>query len=89
VGAHRQFAWPAQYRWAALIAVGPIVWAGLDLIVTGNPLWSLQATNNLAVALNRTVPLSGVPAATGKYLTGLIKAPLVAGGVAGILLRPG
>jgi len=79
-------AWPARIRWAALIAVGPIVWAGLDLIVTGNPLWSLQATNNLAVALNRTVPLSGVPAATGKYLTGLIKAPLVAGGVAGILL---
>jgi hypothetical protein len=78
--------WPARIRWAALIAVGPIVWAGLDLIVTGNPLWSLQATNNLAVALNRTVPLSGVPAATGKYLTGLIKAPLVAGGVAGILL---
>jgi hypothetical protein len=32
------------------------------------------------------VPLSGVPAATAKYLNGLIKAPLVAGGIAGILL---
>jgi hypothetical protein len=78
--------WPQRLRWAALVAVGPVVWSGLDLIVTGNPLWSLQATNNLAVALNRTVPLSGVPAATAKYLTGLIKAPLVAGGLAGILL---
>ena len=78
--------WPQRIRWAALIAVGPVVWAGLDLAVTGNPLWSLQATNNLAVALNRTVPLSGVPASTAKYLVGLIKGPLVAGGIAGILL---
>ncbi len=78
--------WPQRIRWAALIAVGPLAWAGLDLIVTGNPLWSLQATNNLAVALNRTVPLSGVPGSTAKYLVGLIKGPLVAGGVAGILL---
>ena len=30
--------------------------------------------------------LSGVPAATGNYLVGLIKAPLVAGGVAGVAL---
>jgi hypothetical protein len=78
--------WPTRVRWAAICAVGPIAWAGLDLLVTGNPLWSLQATNNLAVALNRTVPVSGVPAATGKYLVGLIKGPLLAGGVAGILL---
>jgi hypothetical protein len=78
--------WPQRIRWAALIAVGPVAWAGLDFAVTGNPLWSLQATNNLAVALNRTVPLSGVPSATGNYLVGLIKAPLVAGGVAGVLL---
>jgi hypothetical protein len=78
--------WPQRIRWAALVAAGPIIWSGLDLAVTGNPLWSLQATNNLAVALNRTVPLSGVPAATGKYIVGLIKAPLVAGGVAGVLL---
>jgi hypothetical protein len=78
--------WPQRIRWAAIVAAGPIAWAGLDFAVTGNPLWSLQATNNLAVALNRTVPLSGVPAATGKYIVGLIKAPLVAGGVAGVLL---
>jgi hypothetical protein len=78
--------WPQRIRWAALVACGPIIWSGLDLIVTGNPLWSLQATNNLAVALNRTVPRSGVPAATGNYIVGLIKAPLVAGGVAGIVL---
>ena len=78
--------WPQRIRWAAIVAAGPIAWASLDLIVTGNPLWSLQATNNLAVALNRTVPLSGVPAATGKYIVGLIKAPLVAGGVAGVVL---
>jgi hypothetical protein len=78
--------WRQRFRWAAICAIGPVAWSGLDLLVTGNPLWSLQATNNLAVALNRTVPLSGVPAATGKYLVGLIKGPLVAGGVAGILL---
>ena len=78
--------WPERIRWAAICAVGPVAWFGLDLLVTGDPLWSLHATNNLAVALNRTVPVSGVPAATGKYLVGLIKGPLVAGGIAGILL---
>ena len=78
--------WRQRIRWAAICAVGPVAWFGLDLLVTGDPLWSLHATNNLAVALNRTVPLSGVPTATGKYLVGLIKGPLVGGGVAGILL---
>jgi hypothetical protein len=78
--------WRQRARWAAICAVGPVAWFGLDLLVTGDPLWSLHATNNLAVALNRTVPLSGVPAATGKYIVGLIKGPLVAGAVAGILL---
>jgi len=78
--------WGERLRWAAFCAIGPAAWAGLDMAVTGDPLWSLHATNNLAVALNRTVPVSGVPAATGKYLVGLIKGPLVAGGVAGVLL---
>jgi hypothetical protein len=78
--------WPQRIRWALIVAAGPVIWAGLDFAVTGDPLWSLHATNNLAVSLGRTVPLSGVPSATGNYLVGLIKAPLVAGGVAGILL---
>ena len=78
--------WRQRIRWAAICAIGPVAWFGLDLLVTGDPLWSLHATNNLAVALNRTVPLSGVPSATGKYLVGLIKGPLVGGGLAGILL---
>jgi hypothetical protein len=82
----RKADWPTRIRWAAIVAAGPLIWAGLDLAVTGDALWSLHATNNLAVSLHRTVPLSGVPAATANYLVGLIKAPLVAGGLAGIVL---
>ena len=78
--------WPTRIRWGIIVAAGPLVWAGLDLVVTGNPLWSLQATNNLAVSLHRTVPVASLPATTVNYLVGLIKAPLVAGGVAGLAL---
>jgi hypothetical protein len=78
--------WPTRIRWAAIVAAGPILWVGLDFIVTGDPLYSLHATNNLAVSLSRTLPLSQVPNQTGYFLVNLVKAPVFAGGIAGILL---
>ena len=51
-------AWPARpgatrARYAALAAIGPVVWAGSDLIVTGDPLYSLTYTSNFAEELGR------------------------------------
>src|SRR5271157_3372700 len=41
-------------RYLALAAIAPVVWAALDAIVTGNPLYSLSATAGLAAELERT-----------------------------------
>ncbi len=78
--------WPQRIRWAALAAAGPVIWVALDTIVTGQPLYSLHRTQNVAVALGRTVPLSQLPSTTWRFLETLTKAPVLGGAVAGILL---
>ena len=45
----------------ALAAAAPLAWALVDLWVTGDPLFSLHATNDLADELNRNRGLSSVP----------------------------
>lgn len=73
-------------RRAVIVALGPLLWAALDLLATGDPLWSLHATNDLAVSLGRNLPISAVPGVTQQYLVRLIKAPLLLGGIAGVFL---
>lgn len=48
-------------RLAVIVAVAPIVWAFSDLLVTGNPLWSLTKTRSTAVTLHRSTGLQNVP----------------------------
>ncbi|HSD81981.1 MAG TPA: hypothetical protein VLB47_15030 [Solirubrobacteraceae bacterium] len=78
--------WPQRVRLAALTAVAPLTWAGLDLAVTGNPLFSLTHTSGLAEELGRSRGLSSVPRSTVRFLQGLDKAPVLAGGVVGVVL---
>lgn len=74
------------FWWAAIIAVGPLVWVGLDWVVTGQPLHSLHSTQDTAVALGRTVPLSQLPGTLMHYLIVLTKSAVVAGAIGGIVL---
>ena len=53
--------WPRRIGWAAIAVAGPVIWVGLDWVVTGKPLHSLTSTQNTAVALGRTVPLAQLP----------------------------
>ena len=78
--------WPQRIRWAALAAIGPLVWAGTDLAVTGNPLYSHTATSELAEELGRAKGLEAVPEALYAFLIKLAKFPVVLGGAAGFLL---
>ncbi|HEX4033343.1 MAG TPA: hypothetical protein VHX66_02780 [Solirubrobacteraceae bacterium] len=78
--------WPRRIGWAAIAAAGPVIWVGLDWIVTGKPLHSLTSTQNTAVALGRTVPLGQLPGTLMHYLFVLAKSPVVAGAIAGIVL---
>jgi hypothetical protein len=72
--------------WAAIVVVGPLLWVGLDWIVTGAPLHSLHSTQDTAVALGRTVPLSQLPGTLMHYLIVLTKSYVVAGAIGGIVL---
>jgi hypothetical protein len=78
--------WPRRFGWAAIALAGPVIWVGLDWIVTGKPLHSLTSTQNTAVALGRTVPLAQLPGTLMHYLIVLAKSPVVAGAIAGIVL---
>ena len=78
--------WRERCTFAALAAIGPLVWAGTDLAVTGNPLYSLTATGELAEELGRNKGGAAVPEALYAFLIKLAKFPVVVGGVIGLVL---
>jgi hypothetical protein len=59
---------------AALVALAPALWALSDLLVTGQPLWSLTHTQSTAQQLRRTTGLLNVPY-TGARRLGEVLAP--------------
>jgi hypothetical protein len=80
-------AWRASWRrraaYAALAAVGPVAWAATDFLVTGNPLFSLTGTSELAEELGRNKGVGAVPEALWAFLVKLAKLPVVLGALAG------
>ena len=56
----RPLAWPDRLRMGALAVSAPVLWALSDLLVTGNPLWSLTGTRELASELERETGLDVV-----------------------------
>jgi hypothetical protein len=78
--------WPQRIKYAALSAIGPVVWPAVDWIVTGDPLFSLTHTSGLAEELGRTRGLSEIPAATVDFLKSLDKVPVFYAGVLGLVL---
>ena len=81
-----RLSWRQRVLYAALAAVGPLVWAGVDLAVTGNPLYSLTATGDLAEELGRNKGAGAVPEALYAFLIKLAKFPVVIAGAAGLVL---
>jgi hypothetical protein len=63
-----------------------VLWAGVDLVVTGDPMFSLTHTSGLAEELGRAKGLADVPAATVQFLEGLTKLPVLAAAVPGAVL---
>ena len=81
-------AWPASWRerarLAVLAALGPVIWAASDFIVTGDPLWSLTYTSNFAEELGRNQTVGMVPAAMWEFIVKLDKMTIVIGGLVGL-----
>jgi hypothetical protein len=75
-----------RLRYLALAAIAPVLWIGVDALVTGNPLYSLHSTSELASELGRTQGFSSVLSSTWNYAVRIDKLPVVLGGIAGVLL---
>jgi hypothetical protein len=70
----------------ALAAVAPATWALVDLWVTGDPLFSLHSTSDLADELHRNSGLGAVPGAFVTFLAGTVRAPVALAGAIGLVL---
>ncbi len=70
-------------RYLALAAIAPVLWAALDWIVTGNPLYSLTATAGLAAELERTQGFASVLGSVWTYGVRIDKLPVLLGGLLG------
>ncbi|MGD0453428.1 MAG: hypothetical protein ABSB69_07505 [Solirubrobacteraceae bacterium] len=85
-GAARSKALARSLRYLALAAIAPVVWACLDAIVTGNPLYSLSATAGLAAELERTQGFTSVVVSLWSYGVRIDKLPVLLGGLLGVPL---
>jgi hypothetical protein len=73
-------------RTGLIVAIAPLLWALSDLIVTGDPMYSLNYTTESAALLGRRQSLGVLPSVTLHYLSELCKPPVVLLGAAGIVL---
>jgi len=78
--------WPERLRYAALAAIGPVVWCLVDLAVTGDPLFSLLYTSGSAEDLGRQRTLTEIPSAMPYFLSSLVKLPVWLAALAGIVI---
>jgi hypothetical protein len=75
-----------RLRLLAIAAVGPLVWAAVDAVLTGNPLYSLTTTAGLAQELERTKGISNVIASVWTFGVRIDKLPVLIGALAGLPL---
>jgi hypothetical protein len=82
--------WPAdnrtRLRYMAMAALAPLIWFGLDAIVTGEPLYSLTATAGLAQELERTQGFSSVVGSLYTFTQRIDKLPVILGELVGLPL---
>jgi hypothetical protein len=84
--------WRERFVFLCVAACGPLTWALVDFLVTGNPLFSQQYTAASAEDLGRQQTLSQLPSAIPAFFSDLVKLPvLVAAGfglVLGVVISP-
>jgi hypothetical protein len=78
--------WPARLRYAALTAIAPVLWVGTDFIVTGDPFFSLNSTQDLAAELRRQKSGSVVLDVLPQFLRETVKTPVYFAGLAGFAI---
>ncbi len=78
--------WRQRLLYTVLAALGPVTWATVDYLVTGDPMFSLNYTAGLAEDLGRERPLSELPSAIPLFFQNLVKLPVLAAAGLGIVL---
>jgi hypothetical protein len=76
--------WRQRIGYAAIAAIGPVVWCLTDLIVTGDPLFSLLHTSSSAEDLGRQRTVGELPAAVSEFFTAIVKWPVMAAAAIGL-----
>lgn len=81
---------PRQLAWLALLAAAaPLIWVISDLLITGDPLWSLANTQHTATTLGRAKGIADVPEYVprriGEVLQAVALAAAATGGVLALL----
>jgi hypothetical protein len=71
---------------AAATLAAPLVWSAVDLLSTGDPLHSLNATSELAGELGRERGLANVPGAFVVFLAATVRPPVALLALAGLWL---
>jgi hypothetical protein len=77
---------PSRLRVVALGAFAPLAWAACDLVVTGDPLYSLHGTTQLAAALERPRGLAAAIATMPVALVETLGTPLALTGLMGCVV---
>jgi len=76
--------WSGRLRLAALAAAAPALWLLSDWVVTGDPLWSLNGTTDLAAELGRRTGLSAVPEVMPRRLGEIVRLEYLVAAVIGL-----
>ena len=82
--AYLAWLWPVRPRLIALAAAAPLIWMASDLLVTGNPLWSLTGTQDLAAELNRRTGVDDLLSVAPRRLGEILRLPELIAAVGGL-----
>lgn len=73
-------------RWAGLAAAAPAIWLTSDLLITGDPLWSLANTTHMAHVLRRITGIANVPEYVPRRIGEILRPAGLAGAALGGIL---
>lgn len=78
--------WSARARLAALALSGPLLWGVTDLLLTGNPLYSLTYTRASTIVAQRPTGLGRFPGVLWSTLTSYLSMPILVGAFLGLAI---
>src|SRR3954452_10699716 len=77
--------WDQRLRHLALVLAAPLLWGLSDLLVTGDALWSLHGTHELAHQLGRKTGIANVPKVLPRRLGEIMRLPELVASVIGFV----